>query len=236
MLTCTTSAAAAATVSATVTNTDAQSGTLASAYTYRAAPTVTAITVSSGPQAGGTAVTITGTGFLSGAIPRFGGVACTSINFVSSTSISCNTPSTTTAGAVTVSVLNPDGQIGILGANYTYTAIPILAFQVGTSSPTPPNPDNYGSTTTNITHTFTLKNTGEGTSSTISTSLSGTNPAAFFFGTDNCSGNTLAPGASCTIQLTFLGAFMTSGSYSATLNATATSGGTSTNNVSGSVP
>jgi hypothetical protein len=38
------------------------------------------------------------------------------------------------------------------------------------------------------------------------------------------------------VQLTFLGAFLSTGSYSAILNATATSGGTATNSVSGSVP
>jgi PKD repeat protein len=51
-------------VAVTVTNPDAQSGTLASGFTYvSTAPTVSSITPATGPTAGGTAVTITGTNF-----------------------------------------------------------------------------------------------------------------------------------------------------------------------------
>ena len=53
-------------------------------------PTVSAISPTSGTTAGGTAVTITGTGFLSGATVSFGGTAATGVTVASSTSISAS--------------------------------------------------------------------------------------------------------------------------------------------------
>ena len=113
----------------------------------------------------------------------------------------------------------------------------LLSWQTGTASPTPPGADAYGSTSTNITHTYTLKNTGDSTSSAITISVTGSSPGAWITGTDTCTNTTLAPNATCTVQETFLGQFLTTGtSYSATLNATVTTGGTATNTMSGSVP
>ena len=67
-ITATTPAHAAGAVSVTVTNPDAQAATLASAFTYiAAAPTISGVTPTSGPTAGGTALTITGTNFVGGA-------------------------------------------------------------------------------------------------------------------------------------------------------------------------
>src|SRR6266853_3701498 len=69
-ITATTPAHAAGAVTVTVTNTDTQTGSLTNGYTYTSsnpAPTVTSIAPNSGTANGGTAVTITGTGFLSGA-------------------------------------------------------------------------------------------------------------------------------------------------------------------------
>ena len=66
-ITATTAAHAAGAVSVVVTNTDGQSGTLTNGYTYtNPAPTVSSIAPSSGSTSGGTSVTITGTGFLTG--------------------------------------------------------------------------------------------------------------------------------------------------------------------------
>jgi hypothetical protein len=47
--------------------------------------------------------------------------------------------------------------------------------------------------------TFTMENTGDTVSDTIATSLS--NTANFEFVTDNCNGQTLAPGATCTVSI-----------------------------------
>ncbi len=85
--------------------------------------TVTNVSPSSGPIAGGTAVTITGTDFLSGATVSFGGNAATSVVVVSSTEITCVTPAGS-AGYVTVSVTDSDGT-GSLPDGFLYTE-PIL--------------------------------------------------------------------------------------------------------------
>ncbi len=123
-ITAITPAHAAGAVSVQVTNTDAQSGTLTNGFTYTApnpAPTVTAITPNSGPVAGGTTVTITGTGFLSGATVKLGGTSATGVAVVNSTSITASTPAHA-AGAVSVQVTNTDAQSGTLTNGFTYTA------------------------------------------------------------------------------------------------------------------
>ena len=82
----TTPAHAAGAVDVLVTNPDGQSGTLASGYTYVApppAPTVTSVGPTDGPTAGGTAVTITGTGFVSGAAVSFDGLPATDVTVTS---------------------------------------------------------------------------------------------------------------------------------------------------------
>jgi hypothetical protein len=121
-ITATTPAHAVGAVSVVVTNTDSQSGTLANGYTYtNPPPTVTSITPNSGTANGGTAVTVTGTGFLSGAAVSFGGTAATAVNVASNTSITATTPAHT-GGVVSVAVTNTDSQSGNLANGYTYTA------------------------------------------------------------------------------------------------------------------
>jgi hypothetical protein len=180
-------------------------------------------------------VTITGTGFIAGAVATFGGTPCTGLTVVSATTITCTTPGGA-AGAVAVAVVNTDTQSGSQAGAYTYAVVAVLDWQTGASSPNPPDPDNYGSTNTNVTHTFTLENTGNDTSSSITISFSGTNPGAWLIGTDNCTGTTLAAAGTCTVQATFLGAFLGTGSYSANIVGTATSGGSTTNALLGAVP
>jgi len=51
----------------------AEIATDAAAYTYTVAPTVTNVVPNAGPVAGGTSVTITGTGFTGAIRVRFGG-------------------------------------------------------------------------------------------------------------------------------------------------------------------
>ncbi len=86
-------------------------------------PTVTAIIPSSGSTAGGTAVTITGTGFLSGATVSIGGVAATSPVVVSATTIAAVTRPHA-AGIVDVLVTNTGGAAGTKTSAYTYVADP----------------------------------------------------------------------------------------------------------------
>ena len=85
------------------------------------APTVTAISPSTGTTSGGTSVTITGTNFLTGATVHIGGTAATNVSVVSSTSITATTPAHA-AGTVDVVVTNTDSQNGTLSNGFTYTS------------------------------------------------------------------------------------------------------------------
>ena len=139
-ITATTAAHAAGAVNVVVTNTDAQSGTLSGGFTYTGsnpAPTVTAISPTSGSANGGTAVTITGTGFLAGATVKLGGTAATGVVVGSSTSITATTAAHT-AGAVSVVVTNSDGQSGTLTNGYSYNATTSgpISFVQANSAPT----------------------------------------------------------------------------------------------------
>ena len=53
---------------------------------------MTGVSPASGTAAGGTAVTITGTGFLAGATVSLGGTPATGVTVVNSTSITATTP------------------------------------------------------------------------------------------------------------------------------------------------
>src|SRR5262249_24500538 len=100
---------------------DGQSGSLPGGFTYtNPPPTVSAVSPTSGSVNGGTTVTVTGTGFLSGATVKFGGIAATGIAVNSSKSITATTPAHG-AGTVDVSVTNSDGQSGTLTNGFTYT-------------------------------------------------------------------------------------------------------------------
>ena len=90
--------------------------------TYVPAMTVAGVTPASGTTAGGTAVTISGTNFVSGATVTFGGTAATNVAFVSATSLTATTPAHA-AGAVHVVVTNPDSQSATLTGGFTYTAL-----------------------------------------------------------------------------------------------------------------
>jgi hypothetical protein len=87
------------------------------------APTISAVSPSQGLPAGGTPVTITGTGFASGATVTFGGVAATGVTVVSPTTITATTPAHA-VGAVDVVVT-----VGSLSATrtggFTYTDNPV---------------------------------------------------------------------------------------------------------------
>jgi len=55
-----------------ITNDDGQKATLSQAFEFVAAPSITAVAPTSGPDAGGTVVTVTGTGFRPGLTVQFG--------------------------------------------------------------------------------------------------------------------------------------------------------------------
>jgi hypothetical protein len=88
-------------------------------YAQPAAATVSTVAPATGVAAGGTAVTLTGTGMLDSTGVTFGGTAATSVTVVSSTSITCVTPAHA-VGAVDVVVLDPSGN-GTKTGGFTYT-------------------------------------------------------------------------------------------------------------------
>ncbi|MEI5679504.1 MULTISPECIES: putative Ig domain-containing protein [unclassified Mesorhizobium] len=87
------------------------------------APTITGIAPPSGPSAGGTTVTITGTDFTDASAVSFGGTAASSFTVDSNTQITATTPAHA-EGPVDVVVLTPSGGDTATGA-FTYTA-PVL--------------------------------------------------------------------------------------------------------------
>lgn len=91
----------------------------ASAAATGPGPKVTSIEPNFGPAAGGTQVTITGTGFSVGAKVTFGGVAATAATVVSKTTVTATAPPHA-AGSVDVEVVNADGQKGSLPGGYKY--------------------------------------------------------------------------------------------------------------------
>jgi surface protein len=112
-------------VAVTVTNPDSQTTSAANFFTYKAAPTFTNLVPSTGPIAGGTLVTITGTDFVAGATVTFGGIQCLVPIVTSSTNITCTTPSFP-AGPVDVTVKNPDNQTST-SRSFNYLPMPVIS-------------------------------------------------------------------------------------------------------------
>ena len=114
-------------VNVVVTNPGGQAATLTNGYSYASAqapaPTVSTITPNSGSTAGGTAVTINGSNFTSGATVSIGSTAATNVTVVNSTTITATTPAHA-AGTVNVVVTNADAQSGTLVNGFTFTSPP----------------------------------------------------------------------------------------------------------------
>jgi hypothetical protein len=87
--------------------------------------TVTAINPSAGTMAGGTLVTISGTGFVTGASVSIGGVAALACTVSSSSQMSCFTPANS-AGAKNV-VVSSGGSNATLANGYTYESLTVTA-------------------------------------------------------------------------------------------------------------
>jgi hypothetical protein len=119
-ITATTPAHAAGTVNVVVT-TPGGTATGTNVYTYVAPPTFTSIAPPNGPVAGGTAVTIVGSNFVSGGSfgVTIGGVAATIVVRVDATHITARTPAGT-LGSKNVVITNNDGQTVPGPGAYTY--------------------------------------------------------------------------------------------------------------------
>src|SRR5208283_14619 len=121
------SPAGAGTVDVTVTTPGGTSATSpADEFTYDPVPTVTGVTPAAGPVAGGTTVTVTGTGFVTGATVDFGLTGASSVTVVSATSITAVSPAGS-AGTVDVTVTTPGGTSATLPADeFTYDPVPAV--------------------------------------------------------------------------------------------------------------
>ena len=147
-LTITSPAGSAGTVDITVTTPGGTSTTSAAdQFTYDPVPTVTGVVPAAGPVAGGTTVTITGTGFVTGATVDFGLTGATSVTVVSGTSITAVSPAGS-AGTVDVTVTTPGGISATSPADeFTYDPIPTVTGITPTGGPL------AGGTTVTITGT-----------------------------------------------------------------------------------
>lgn len=107
--------------------TSATSG--ADQFTYFAKPAVTGVSPGAGPLAGGTQVTITGTGLTGATAVSFGSSAGTQVAVVSSTELTAVAPARP-AGAVGVTVTTPGGTSSLTPPNsdqdFTYTNGPTI--------------------------------------------------------------------------------------------------------------
>jgi hypothetical protein len=107
-------------------------------FTFEAAPTigVSGISPNEGPVAGGTPVTITGTGFAPGdpsTAVTFGGNAATDVVVVSSTQITADAPAAAGPGAVNVTVSDAGGTSN--PGTFTYEVAPVISGVSPTSGP-----------------------------------------------------------------------------------------------------
>ncbi|MBH0130969.1 IPT/TIG domain-containing protein [Salinibacterium sp. NK8237] len=101
-------------------------------FTYVAAPTVSAMVPVLGPIAGGTTVTITGTGFTGTTGVTFGGIPATSFDILSETTIEVETPAHS-AGPVAVVVEHTGGDVA--AGDFTYLASPSVSGLTPSSGP-----------------------------------------------------------------------------------------------------
>lgn len=94
-----------------------------------AAASITDVSPATGSPAGGTAVTITGTGFTSGDGIRFGANDATSVVVVDATTITCVAPAGS-AGAVDVHLRRGGSTIATDAGAYTYVAPALDSFEI----------------------------------------------------------------------------------------------------------
>lgn len=113
-----------------VINPDGQEATLSNGFTYNPlppapAPEVTSVSPNNGLMAGGETVYVNGKNFQIGLKVYFGSNEATVLSYLSNTQVKVKAPQSTVEGPVDISVVNPDGQSGVLTGGYTYKAAEI---------------------------------------------------------------------------------------------------------------
>src|SRR6476469_3075772 len=107
----------------------------ASAYSYDAVPVVTGISPASGPTAGGSTVTLTGTGLTRATAVQFGPTTTSNVVRVSATTLRVTSPARA-VGTVDVRVTTPGGTSAVTTrARYTYQAPPAVTSLSTTAGP-----------------------------------------------------------------------------------------------------
>jgi hypothetical protein len=173
-------------VTVTVTLANGLSASVNNAFTFidvaNPTPTLASIAPTSGPIAGGTAFTLTGTGFLTGASVTLGGTAATAVSVASATSITGTTPAHA-AGAVDVIVMNSDNKGDTLVGAFTFTAPAPAAPTISVIAPTSGSVNggtSFTITGTNFVAGATVSFGGTaatGVNVASATSITGTTPA-----------------------------------------------------------
>ena len=194
-------------------------------YTYTTTnPTVTSVTPSSGSAAGGTVVTIAGTGFVAGATVTFGGSAATLVGFVNSTTLTATTPAHA-AGAVSVAVTNPDLGSGTLANAYTYVAASAPGLGSGASAVTTTGFGNVARGAVSSAGTFTItegavNNFVDGTVTVTAYDAAGA--AIPFCGSASSAGGCAAPTATVTAGIGSISASVPAAGGSLTISISGT--------------
>ncbi|MFE9993952.1 IPT/TIG domain-containing protein, partial [Streptomyces avermitilis] len=107
-------------------------GGTSNGVTYNYVPTLTSLSPTSGPAAGGTVVTLTGTGFTGVTAVTFGGTPATSFTVNSNTQITATAPAHV-AGTAAVTVTGPGGTSNSLP--FTYIPVPVVIALSPSSGP-----------------------------------------------------------------------------------------------------
>lgn len=134
LLAATTAPGAPGTVDVWVENPDGANDMVAGAFTYVESPHLDAVTPASGPEAGGTAVTLRGRTFVDGVRVLFDGAPCRALLHISDAELRCLTPPG--RGLADVIVTHDERGVGELPEAFEYVAPPrvdIVTPEIGTS-------------------------------------------------------------------------------------------------------
>lgn len=134
-------ASATGTVAVKVTNADGQSATFTGFIYTPAPPSITSVSPNSGPTSGNTAITISGSGFQSGATVTIGGLPVRAVTVVNGNTINAITglgPATQQATQPQdVVVHNPDGSTITRSGGFTWSVPPVSVALVAPNSGLP---------------------------------------------------------------------------------------------------
>ncbi|WP_246801360.1 IPT/TIG domain-containing protein [Bradyrhizobium genosp. L] len=187
-----TSPAGTGTVDVTVTTPIGTSPTSAAdQFNYTNGPTVTAVSPASGPAAGGTSVTVTGTNFTGATAVKFGASNATGFTVNSATSITATSPAGT--GTVDITVTTPAGTSAISAADrFGYASSSAQTTQTTLASSQ--NPSSSGQS---VTFTATVTSAGGTPTGTVTFSDNGTpiGSATLAAGTASFATSSLAVGS-----------------------------------------